>query len=170
MRTLPSRVGKPVLSVRARVTPVASVLLASLVPLLVPVVADWPLLPPLGLLFLLGWRLLRPGFFLPWAPLPLGAFDDLASGQPIGSAMLLWTVAFLAIDASERALLWRDYLQDWLVAAAAIGFCLFGGYLLALFAGGSAPLWSVVPQLVASILVFPVVARICARLDIWRLK
>lgn len=170
MRTLPFRVGKPVLSLRARATPVASVMFASLVPLLLPVVADWPFLPPFGLLMLLGWRLLRPGFFLPWAPLPLGAFDDLASGQPIGSAMLLWTLAFLAIDASERALLWRDYLQDWIVAAAAIAFCLAGGYLLALLAGGDAPVLSFVPQLLASILVFPVIARLCARIDIWRLK
>ena len=105
-----------------------------------------------------------------WAPLPLGFFDDLVSGQPVGSAMFSWTVAFLAIEASERAVLWRDYVQDWMVAAAAIAGCLFAGYLFALFAGGAAPIFAIVPQILASMLLFPAVARLCARLDVWRLK
>ena len=74
------------------------------------------------------------------------------------------------IEASERSVLWRDYVQDWLVASAAIAGCLFGGYLLALFAGGAAPILAIVPQILASMLLFPAVARLCARLDVWRLK
>ena len=49
-------------------------------------------------------------------PLPLGLFDDLVSGQPLGSAMLLWTLCFLAIDVLEQRLVWRDFWQDWLIA------------------------------------------------------
>lgn len=167
---LPYR-GAPVdIGAKARAVPVVSVILGSLIPLLLPVIADAPILPPFGLLILLAWRLLRPGFWAVWAPLPLGFFDDLASGQPVGSAMLSWTVAFLAIEYSERALLWRDYWQDWLIAGAAISGCIGAAYLFALFAGGTAPILSVVPQLVASILVFPIVARLCVRLDVWRLR
>lgn len=68
---------------------VASILAGSLVTLL-PVVATVPFLPPFGLLMFLGWRLLRPGALPVWAAAPLGLFDDLVSGQPLGSAVLLW--------------------------------------------------------------------------------
>lgn len=169
-RTLPFGADAPVLSAKARATPIVSTMLGSLVPALLPIVAQAPIVPPFGLLTLLAWRLLRPGFWAVWAPLPLGFFDDLASGQPVGSAMLSWTVAFLAIDMSERSLLWRDYLQDWLVGAAAISGCLLAGYAFALFTGGAAPILSIVPQIIASILLFPAVARLCARLDTWRLR
>jgi len=169
-RTLPYRTAPMTLSGKARAVPIVSTMFGSLLPLLVPVIAQSPILPPFGLLVLLAWRLLRPGFWAAWAPLPLGFFDDLASGQPVGSAMLSWTIAFLAIELSELSLLWRDYLQDWLVAAAAISGCIGAGYLFALFAGGDAPILAVVPQVLASILIFPAVARLCARLDVWRLQ
>ena len=169
-RTLPFRSAPPVLSGKARAVPIASTMLASMLPLAMPVIAEAPVMPPLGLLTILAWRLLRPGFWAVWAPLPLGLFDDLASGQPVGSAMLSWTIAFLAIDASERTLLWRDYVQDWLVAAAAIAGCILAAYVFGLFAGGQAPIWSIIPQIAAAILIFPVVARLCARLDAWRLR
>jgi rod shape-determining protein MreD len=61
-------------------------------------------------------------------------------------------------------------LQDWLVAAAAIAGCLVVGFLFALFAGGDAPILSIVPQLFATMLLFPAIARLCARLDSWRLR
>ncbi len=170
MSTLPFRGAPPILSGKARAVPTVATMLASLLPLMVPVIAEAPILPPFGLLTILAWRLLRPGFWAPWAPLPLGLFDDLASGQPLGSAMLSWTVAFLAIEASERTLIWRDYWQDWFTAALAIAGCIAAGFLFALFTGGSAPIYAVVPQIVASILVFPIVVRLCARLDTWRLR
>jgi rod shape-determining protein MreD len=170
MSTLPYRGAPVVLSARAKAVPIVSTIVASLLPLTVPVIAESPIMPPFGLLVILAWRLLRPGFWTPWAPLPLGLFDDLASGQPLGSAMLSWTIAFLAIEASERTLVWRDYLQDWFTAALAIAGCIAAGYVFALFAGGAAPIYAIVPQILASILVFPAVLRLCARLDTWRLR
>ncbi|MFD1611714.1 rod shape-determining protein MreD [Sphingomonas tabacisoli] len=168
--TLAYRGYTPTLSVKARAVPIVSTMLGSLMPGLLPIIAQAPIVPPFGLMVLLAWRLLRPGLWAVWAPLPLGFFDDLASGQPVGSAMLSWTVAFLAIEFSERSLLWRDYLQDWFAASAAIAGCIFAGYVFALFAGSTAPIFAIVPQIVASMLFFPAVARLCARLDAWRLK
>lgn len=169
-RTLPYGSAPLALSAKARAVPIVTTMAGSLLPLLLPIVAKAPVLPPFGLLVFLAWRLLRPGFWAVWAPLPLGFFDDLASGQPVGSAMLSWTIAFLAIDASERSLLWRDYVQDWLVAAAAIAGVIAAGYAFALFTGGNGPIFAIVPQILASIMIFPVVARLCARLDVWRLR
>lgn len=168
--TQPYRRYAVTLSLKARLVPIVSTMVASLVPALLPIVAEWPILPPFGLMTLLAWRLLRPGYWAVWAPLPLGFFDDLVSGQPVGSAMLCWTLAFLAIEASERAAVWRDYWQDWMYATLAIAGCIAAGYLFALLAGARMPILGLVPQLGASILLFPAVARLCARLDVWRLK
>ena len=67
--------------------PIASVLLGSLVTI-VPMIASHPVLPPFGLMMLLGWRLLRPELFKIWAAAPFGLFDDLVSGQPLGSVTM----------------------------------------------------------------------------------
>ncbi|MGE4323196.1 MAG: rod shape-determining protein MreD [Sphingobium sp.] len=163
------RLGRHPSRLRRAGTPVITVLLGSMMTVL-PFITQSPLLPPFGLLALLGWRLLRPELWRAWVGVPLGLFDDLMSGQPIGSAMFLWTVTLIAIDAIEQRLLWRDYWQDWLIAAAAIIFCTTGGVLFArLTGGGDVKLLLVAPQMVWTILLFPFVARQCVRIDRWRL-
>ncbi|MCJ8157814.1 rod shape-determining protein MreD [Sphingomonas sp. LaA6.9] len=137
---------------------------------ILPIIASTPLLPPFGLLMLLAWRLLRPELWPVWIGLPLGLIDDLFSGQPIGSAMLLWTLALLGIDLADRRMVWRDYWQDWLIAAAAIILCLIGGLVTANATGGNGTVQQIVPQMVLSVLIFPAVVRLCALLDRWRLS
>ena len=159
----PERFARDVPAVQRRAVPIVSVMLGSLITIL-PMVAAFPVLPPVGLMMLLGWRLLRPEVFKIWAPVPLGLFDDLVSGQPLGSAMLLWTVAFFAIEVFDQRLVWRDFRQDWLIAGGAIAFCLIGGRLLA------SPIEAQVDtmlllQIVTSILFYPLAARLCAWLD-----
>lgn len=155
--------------IRASLTPTLSVLAGSLLTI-APVVADAPVLPPAGLLMLLAWRIMRPDYWPVWAAAPFGLFDDLLSGQPPGSGVLLWSLIFLAIEAVDRRLVWRDYWQDWLIAAAAVAFALFGGFLLVLFSGGGGHVLLIVPQVVMSILLYPLAARLAARLDRWRLN
>jgi len=106
------------------------VVLGSMLTLL-PMVATFPFMPPFGLLMLLAWRLHKVEALKVWAPLPLGLFDDLLSGQPLGSAMTFWTLCFIAIDVLDTRLVWRDYWQDWLIASGAIGFCLIAGRIVA---------------------------------------
>ena len=130
----------------------------------VPVVATVGLMPPLGLLMLLAWRLTRPDTVRIWAPLCFGLFDDLVSGQPLGSAMLLWTAAVLVIDLLEQRLISRDFWQDWVLAGGATGFVLAGGRLVA------APLRAHVDtillvQVIVTVLLYPLATRIVALLD-----
>lgn len=158
-----------VLPPRAFVVPVVSTIAGSLTALL-PEIATAPVLPPVGLLILLGWRLLRPELWPVWAALPLGLADDLFSGQPIGSAMLLWTICFLAIDLVDRWAVWRDYWQEWAIAAVAIAFCVLGGDLIARVTGGGGLVSLVLPQLLLPVALFPAASRICATLDRWRLR
>jgi rod shape-determining protein MreD len=140
-----------------------SVMLGSLMTL-VPVVAVVPFLPPFGLLVLLGWRMLRGDSMRVWVPVLLGFFDDMVSGQPLGSAMLLWTLCVLAIDVLDTRLVWRDFWQDWLIASGAIGFCLIAGRLVASPFGAHVDT-ALLLQILASAALFPLIYRLCAWFD-----
>lgn len=148
--------------------PISSVLISSMVTTL-PIFTAEPLLPPLGLLMFLSWRLMRPGLLPVWSGVPFGLMDDLFSGQPFGSAGLLWSLAMLAIEIIDSRAIWRDYLQDWLIAALLIIGVLLGGLWIARLAHAAPEPILLVPQILLSILLYPLVVRICARLDRWRL-
>ena len=147
----------------AWVIPVVSVMAGSLVTI-VPFIATFPVLPPFGLMVLLGWRLMRPDSVRIWSPIPFGLFDDLVSGQPLGSAVLLWTLSFLIIDLLDQRLLSRDFWQDWVLAAGAIAFSLIGGRLIA--TGLEAHVDTLLLfQVIVSVLLYPFVARWIVWLD-----
>lgn len=153
---------------RARIVPVVSTMAGSMLATL-PYVAQAPLLPPFGLLMLLAWRLLRPELWPAWVALPLGAFDDLMSGQPLGSAMTLWTIIFLVLDMTDNRAVWRDYWHDLLSAGVAIAFCLAGGWAVIAFASGAGNILTLAPQYVLSLLCMPMAMRLAARFDRYRL-
>jgi rod shape-determining protein MreD len=148
--------------------PIASVILASMVTTL-PIFSAGPLLPPFGLLMFLSWRLMRPGLLPIWSGVPFGLMDDLFSGQPFGSAGLLWSLAMLIIEIIDSRAIWRDYLQDWLIAALLITAVLLCGWWIAGLAHATSAPEILFPQILLSILLYPLVVRICARLDSWRL-
>ena len=148
--------------------PWLSIVLGSLTPWL-PIIAPAPVVPPLGFMMLLAWRLLRPGLLPLWAELPLGLFDDLYSGQPLGSGMLLFSLVLIAIELIEIRFPWRNFWLDWLTASAILTVYLF---IAALLVG--APLTFerppvILPQLLLSIVLFPLVARLVAQFDRLRL-
>lgn len=148
--------------------PVATVVMASMITAL-PIFTAGPLLPPFGLLMFLSWRLMRPGLLPVWSGVPFGLMDDLFSGQPFGSAGLLWSLAMLSIEVIDSRAIWRDYLQDWLVAAILIAAVLLGGLWIAGLAHAAPEPMILFPQIILSILLYPLAVRICARLDSWRL-
>ncbi|WP_169829106.1 rod shape-determining protein MreD [Tsuneonella mangrovi] len=148
--------------------PWATIMLGSLVPQF-PIASAIPLVPPLGFMMLLAWRLVRPGLLPVWCGVFLGAFNDLFSGQPFGSAILLWSVAMIGIEALEARFPWRAFVQDWLVATVFIA-----GYLIvsALVSGSridGVTFAVIAPQLLLSIPMFPIIARMVAILDRLRL-
>lgn len=147
----------------ARALPWATVLAGSLLTAL-PVIAPAPLLPPCGLLMLLAWRRASRFALRPWAAAPLGFADDLVSGQPLGSAVLLWSLCFLMMDLLEQRLVLRDFWQDWLIASGAIAFCLVGGRLIAT-PPDAALARAVTAQIVAGALLFPIAFRLAAWID-----
>lgn len=158
-------------ALRARLSliPAASVLAGSLVNL-VPLVATAPILPPLGFMVFLAWRFLRPQIWPIWAGLPLGLFDDLMSGNPIGTAMLLWTAMLLAFEFADNRAMWRDYWLDWIVATATLILYILGTMALSAFTGGGWMIAPLLPQILMSVLLVPLMLRVCAMLDSWRLS
>lgn len=148
---------------RARLLPPATVLAGSLVAAW-PMVTVGPLMPPVGLLMLLAWRLLAPDSLRVWAPAALGFADDLISGQPLGSAVMLWTLAILALDFVGRSTIFRSFRQDWLEAGIAIAAVLAVGRLLAVPIDARVDVM-LSAQIVTSILLFPAAAWTCAWLD-----
>lgn len=152
----------------ARGLPWLSIMLASLVPGWL-VIASAPVMPPLGFLVLVAWRQLRPGLLPVWAGLPLGLFDDLYSGQPLGSAVLLWSLAMIVLEVIEARFPWRNIIVEWLVAAALILAYILLCLAIANAVGGSSPIQVIVPQTIVAILVYPLIARMVGGLDRARL-
>lgn len=160
-----NRAPSPVL---AFATPWVLVMLGSMSPTW-PIVASAPVLPPVGFLLLVAWQQLRPGLFPLWAGLPLGLFDDLYSGQPFGSAVLLWSLAMLGLDLVELRFPWRGFALNWFAASGFIAVYLLLTLLLANLGGGAASLSVLLPQLVFSVLAYPLAARLVGLADRFRL-
>lgn len=163
-----SRINRAPSPLLARSLPWLAIMLASLVPGWVTI-ASAPVLPPLGFLMFVSWQQLRPGLLPIWAGLPLGLFDDLFSGQPFGSAVLLWSLSAIVLEVIEMRLPWRNFLTEWLVAIGLIVAYIVFSLALANIAGAAASLHVIVPQIVISVLSYPLVGLVVAKVDRLRL-
>ncbi len=165
------RLGEPASLWRMRIVPVVTVMVASALPLMLPLVANSPVLPPLGLLFFLCWQLLRTEMWPVWIGLPLGLWDDLFSGQPIGTAVGLWTLASIAIHYSSQRIYWRGFLHDWAIAALLIAIIQsLAALIVHPGAATGRVLGLVVPQIIISALLVPLFMRLTGKFDNFRLK
>ena len=165
------RLGEPASLWRMRIVPIASVMFASALPLMLPLIANSPVLPPLGLLFFLCWQLLRSEMWPVWIGLPLGLWDDLFSGAPIGTAMGLWTVASIAIAYSSQRIYWRCFLHDWAIAALLIAIIQsLAALIVHPHADTGRVLGLIVPQIIVSALLVPLFMRLTGKFDNFRLK
>ncbi|MFA5989406.1 MAG: rod shape-determining protein MreD [Sphingomonas sp.] len=136
---------------------------------LLPFIAPFGIVPPFGVMMLIGWRLGKPDALPIWAPLLFGLFDDLISGQPLGSAMLLWGSAILAIDLLDQRLVARDFWQDWLLASAAISAILMLGRFIATPLSAHVDTMLLL-QILLSAMIYPGVTQIVAWLDYKRME
>ncbi|MEP6786502.1 MAG: rod shape-determining protein MreD [Sphingomonadales bacterium] len=157
----------PPTALQRQLVPIGSTLIASMIPL-APVVLTEPLLPPLGLMVFLAWRLLRNDIWPLWMGIPLGLWDDFFSGQPLGTALAGWTAVMLAVDWVERRFPWRSHVEDWAIATVAIAAHLLFALIIAGATGGGTSPLNLLPQIVISALCWPLVTRFCGALDRWR--
>lgn len=167
-RDYKSRLNRRRSPVRMMVIPVISVMLGSMATTL-PIFTDMALMPPFGLLIFLAWRFLRPEMWPIWAGLPFGLYDDIFSGHAFGSAGLIWSLAMLGLQLLDTRMPWRDYLQDWLIAGIIIIMSLLLGLLFIGLAHHRAEVITLLPQMILSVAIFPLMLRLCSRLDRIRL-
>ncbi len=154
---------------RMSLVPSGSVIVASAITTL-PIISAAPMMPPFGFMMLIAWRMMRSTIWPVWIGIPLGLFDDIVSGQPVGSACALWTLVMLAMDALDRRVVWRDYWIDWIISAVALLFVLVGGAVLA-HAGSAGDIARLtMPQWVWSLLLMPMAMLVAGRLDSWRIQ
>ena len=165
------RLGEPASLWRMRLVPIISVMVASALPLMLPLVASSPVLPPLGLLMFLRWQLLRTEMWPVWVGLPLGLWDDLFSGAPIGTAVFLWTAASIAIAYAAQRIYWRGFFHDWAIGALLVAIIqALAALLTHPHALTGRVLALVAPQIVVSILLVPLFLRLTGKFDNFRLK
>ena len=151
-----------------RYLPILSTIIACSLGLL-PIVVSSPVVPDFAFLVLLAWRLLRPEMWSATTPLLLGFFNDLLSGHPVGQSMALWTITFIALDMVDSRVVWRDYWMDWFFASLAIISYTFADWYIGRLMGSTSEFAVMLPQLVASVLGYPIIARLVLILDRWRL-
>ncbi len=153
---------------RVQSVPYGSIMLASFLPVFL--IADtMPLAPSFGFLMLLAWRMVRPGLLPLWSGALLGAFDDLVSGQPFGCAIFLWSIAMIVIELIEARFPWRGFWQDWFTASV---IAIIYWLATLLFSGASITpemLGVAAPQALLAVLLYPIIARVVATLDRFRL-
>jgi rod shape-determining protein MreD len=164
-----TRIGRTPSPLRQIAIPVLTTMTGSLAPML-PLIATVSIVPPLGLMVFLAWRSLHRQIWPAWAGIPLGLWDDLFSGAPLGTSVAIWTAILLGLDMLDRRLLWRDARQEWGIATLLIVTYLFVAYQI----GGAIAGWYgialMIPQMLIAAMLFPPVMRLCDRLDRWRLR
>ncbi len=163
-----NRINRAPLPLLATGLPWLTIMLASMANFS-PIIASAPILPPIAYMLLLAWRMLRPGMLPVWAGLPLGLFDDLYSGQPFGSGILLWSATMLAMEVIDEQFRWRGFVADWAVAGALTATYLLLCSIIASIATAYALSPVILPQIIVSIALYPVMTGIVSLLDRIRL-
>lgn len=152
----------------ARAIPALSVGLAALLSLL-PIVAEVGWMPDTGFLLLLAWRLLRSDAIPAWVAAPLGLWNDLVLGLPIGFSVAVWTGAMILLDLTDRRTMWRDYWVEWLLAALLLAVAEVIRRQVDAAMGAPYGLATILPPLAIAILTFPLAAWSASAIDRWRL-
>ena len=152
----------------AMAIPALSVALASLLPL-APIVAEVGWMPDTGFLLLLAWRLLRGDVIPAWWAAPLGLWNDLVLGLPIGLSVATFTAAMIMLDLLDRRTMWRDYWLEWLIAAGLLTLAEAARWQIDAVTGAPYPIGAILPPVAIAILTFPLAAYAASRIDRWRL-
>lgn len=147
-----------------RAMPAFTVVLGTLL-MALPIPLAWGAMPNLALLLVIIWSSLQPRLMPAWGAFLLGLFADLVSGLPFGLYALLFPAAAIAVRLADARVEGHSLFIDWvftglLVLAVHVLIWQFLG-----FTGSAAPLGPLLAQAVITILAYPLVATIAARVQ-----
>jgi rod shape-determining protein MreD len=83
--------------------------------------------------------------------------------------MLLWSLALIGIELIEARFPWRGFWQDWFTAGLAAVLVWLAGLMLSGAPVTPEMLVVALPQALLAVLLYPIVARMAASLDRFRL-
>jgi rod shape-determining protein MreD len=143
-----------------RFLPVLSAIVLGVLAVLPVGIPQWgALAPPLMLIAVFYWSLVRPDLMPPTAAFLLGLFQDLLSGAPLGSGALVMVVTQWTMRGQQRFLVNRPFLLVWgaFIPVAAVA-ALLEWTIYALLNLHAVPILDALVRLVLGFALFPVVA------------
>jgi rod shape-determining protein MreD len=144
--------------------PAASVFLASLA-MALPLPLAIGLLPNLPLLFVIIWASIQPRLMPVWGGFVLGLVYDLIVGVPFGHYGLLFALAVIGVRLVEARTESHALFVDWLFASAILLILSLLSWQIFAFVGMEAPLLLILLQALATLLCYPLVAALVARIQ-----
>jgi rod shape-determining protein MreD len=163
MKLLPDDEDVPGERIR-RLMPSITVALATLL-MALPIPLAWGAVPHVALLLVIIWASLQPRLMPTWGALLLGLFADLVSGLPFGLSALLFTGAVIAVRLGEARVEGHSLVMDWGFAAILVLAAHLVIWQLLGFVGSAAPLMPLVTQALVTVLAYPLVATLAARIQ-----
>ncbi len=147
-----------------RVVP-AAVTVALIVATTAPVFASVPVFPDLGLLAVIVWASFQPRLMPPWLAFGIGATADVVTGTPLGVDATLLPAAVVFVRLVSARFTVRRYAFDWLFASAVIAGAAIVEWRLLAFTGVVGPLGPLLIRAVTTILAYPAVVALAARVE-----
>ncbi len=134
---------------------------ATTVPLFVPV----PIVPNVALLAVLVWATFQPGLMPAWLAFLIGVVADIVSGLPLGVEATLLPGVVLFVRLAEVRFTAHRYGFDWAFAAAMILAATLVEWQLLALGGVSGPLLPLLIQAATTILAYPAIVALFARIQ-----
>lgn len=144
--------------------PAGTVFLATLV-MLLPIPLAWAVMPHIALLFVIIWASVQPRLIPAWAAFLLGLFADLLFGGPMGVWAVIFPATAIVVRLVEARLEGHSLAVDWAFAALLLILAQLVAWQLLGFVGRNPGFWPMLAQALLSILAYPMVASVAARLQ-----
>jgi rod shape-determining protein MreD len=121
---------------------------------------QWGILaPPLLLIAVFYWSIVRPDLMPPTAAFVLGLFQDLLTGAPLGSGAFIMVLTQWTMRGQQRYLINRPFFLMWAAfAPVAIIAGVLDWLVYALINFHAVPILGALVRMVLGIVLFPVVA------------
>jgi rod shape-determining protein MreD len=143
-----------------RLLPVVISLMLALAVVLPIGLPQWGILaPPLLLIAVFYWSIVRPDLMPPTAAFVLGLFQDLLTGGPLGSGALIMVLTQWTMRGQQRYLINRPFFLMWAAfAPVAVIAGVLDWLIYALLNFHAVPIVGGLVRIALGIILFPVVA------------